>query len=102
MGLTGFSTRAHIVRAMLEAVCFQTREVLDAMRKDADMAGLRSLRVDGGATQNNLLMQLQADILQVPPAAHRAQTAKFKGQEFEWSGAEPAAIVDSYCCGWVS
>lgn len=64
VGLTGFTGRAHVVRAMLEAICFQTREVLGAMRQDAVME-LRALRVDGGATSNNLLMQLQADILQV-------------------------------------
>ncbi len=64
LGLTGCTSRAHVVRAMLEAICFQTREVLGAMRRDAVME-LRALRVDGGATHNNLLMQLQADILQV-------------------------------------
>lgn len=64
-GLSGSSTRAHVVRAMLEAVCYQTREVLDAMKRDAGLQ-LKALRVDGGATKNNLLMQLQADILQVP------------------------------------
>jgi glycerol kinase len=44
---------------MLEAICFQTREVLDAMRADADMSTMNALRVDGGAAKNNLLMQLQ-------------------------------------------
>jgi hypothetical protein len=47
-----------VARAMLEAVCFQTREVLDAMKQDARLE-LRALRVDGGATKNDLLMQLQ-------------------------------------------
>ena len=109
LGLTGHTTRAHVVRAMLEAVCFQTREVLEAMRADArdsakaaaaggggggaaagggagggggggeegaaaagaaaaaaEAAGrLSVLRVDGGAATNALLMQLQADLLQV-------------------------------------
>lgn len=54
---------------MLEAICFQTREVLDAMRRDAELdehhGGLVALRVDGGAVANDLLMQLQADLLQV-------------------------------------
>ena len=67
MGLTQFSTRAHIARAMLEAIAFQTREVLDAMHADADACNLRmsllALRVDGGASSNDLLMQLQADVL---------------------------------------
>ncbi|KAI8473361.1 MAG: hypothetical protein J3K34DRAFT_411128 [Monoraphidium minutum] len=66
LGLTGFTTRAHVVRAMLEAICFQTREVLDAMRADADVSHMAVLRVDGGASKNDLLMQLQADILHVP------------------------------------
>ena len=62
---SGFSNRAHIVRAMLEAICFQTREVLEAMRKDADLAGLKLLRVDGGAARNDMLMQMQVWIGQV-------------------------------------
>lgn len=70
LGMTSFTTRGHIVRAMLEAICFQSREVLDAMRRDAELdehhGGLAALRVDGGAAANDLLMQLQADILQVP------------------------------------
>ncbi|GIM04542.1 hypothetical protein Vretimale_9090 [Volvox reticuliferus] len=68
LGMTSFTTRAHVVRAMLEAICFQTREVLDAMRRDAELdehhGGLTALRVDGGAAANDLLMQLQADLLQ--------------------------------------
>ena len=55
---------------MLEAICFQTREVLDAMHADADACKLQmsllALRVDGGASCNNLLMQMQADILGTP------------------------------------
>ncbi|GFR41737.1 hypothetical protein Agub_g2490 [Astrephomene gubernaculifera] len=67
IGMTSFTTRAHVVRAMLEAICFQSREVLDAMRQDAGLqGGLAALRVDGGAAANDLLMQLQADLLQVP------------------------------------
>ncbi|PRW58390.1 Glycerol kinase [Chlorella sorokiniana] len=66
LGLTGYTTRAHIVRAMLEAICFQTRDVLEAMQADADCGELAALLVDGGASQNSLLMQMQADILQVP------------------------------------
>ncbi|KAI3433434.1 hypothetical protein D9Q98_003249 [Chlorella vulgaris] len=66
VGLTQYSTKAHIVRAMLEAICFQTLDVMLAMQQDADCSQLRILFVDGGASQNNLLMQMQADILQVP------------------------------------
>ena len=58
----GFTHRGHVVRAMLEAICFQTREVLDAMRADADMSTMKALRVDGGAAKNNLLMQLQVGL----------------------------------------
>lgn len=65
VGLTRFTDRRHLVRATLEAICYQTREVLDAMREDAGVA-LSSLRVDGGAVRNDFLMQLQADILAMP------------------------------------
>ncbi len=64
-GLSRFHTRAHLARATLEAICFQTRAVLDAMVRDSGVR-LDVLKVDGGATVNNLLMQLQADILGVP------------------------------------
>jgi glycerol kinase len=64
-GLTRGTRKAHIARAVLESICFQSVEVLRAMEKDAGMC-LPLLRVDGGATVNNLLMQLQADLLQVP------------------------------------
>lgn len=60
-GLTRYVTKAHIARAALEAICYQTREVLDAMQEDCG-SSLAALHVDGGATANNLLMQLQADI----------------------------------------
>ncbi len=62
VGLTRYVNRAHIVRAALESICYQTREVLEAMNADSGVP-LRSLKVDGGATVNNFLMQLQADIL---------------------------------------
>ena len=65
LGLTRGSTDAHIARATLEAICYQTRDVLEAMRADSGIA-LTSLRVDGGAVVNNLLMQFQADMLGVP------------------------------------
>ena len=65
VGLSRFNTRAHLARATLEAICFQTRDVLDAMVKDSGVR-LEMLKVDGGATVNDTLMQLQADILGVP------------------------------------
>jgi glycerol kinase len=64
-GLTRGAGRAHIARAALEAIAFQSADVLTAMQKDAGIA-LTELRVDGGAAANNLLMQFQADILGVP------------------------------------
>jgi glycerol kinase len=62
VGLTRYSNRAHLVRATLESICYQSREVLEAMERDSGIA-LQALKVDGGATVNNLLMQMQADIL---------------------------------------
>jgi glycerol kinase len=64
-GLTRYATRAHLARAALEAVAFQTREVADAMAADSGV-DLTELRVDGGMTANDLLMQQQADLLGVP------------------------------------
>ncbi len=63
-GLTRGTTKAHLARAALEAMAYQTADVLDAMRKDSGVA-LQSLRVDGGATANDWLMQFQADVLGV-------------------------------------
>ena len=65
LGLTRGSTKAHIARATLESIAFQTREVLEAMEKESGLE-LRELRVDGGASRNELLMQLQADLLGRP------------------------------------
>ncbi|MGH3897399.1 MAG: glycerol kinase GlpK [Pseudonocardiaceae bacterium] len=65
VGLTGYVTRGHLARAVLEATAFQSREVLDAMNADSGVA-LTSLKVDGGMVVNELLMQFQADILAVP------------------------------------
>ncbi|MFC7549475.1 glycerol kinase GlpK [Plantactinospora sp. GCM10030261] len=64
-GLTGYITKGHLARAVLEASAWQTREVVDAMDADSDVA-LRRLRVDGGMTENELLMQFLADVLDVP------------------------------------
>ena len=64
-GLTRGTTRAHIVRAALESLAFQTRDLVEAMARDAGRR-VTSLRVDGGAAANNVLMQYQADLLGVP------------------------------------
>lgn len=65
VGLTRYSTKAHIARAALEAAAFQTRETLAAMVADSGVA-ISQLRVDGGMSANNLLMQFQADLLDAP------------------------------------
>jgi glycerol kinase len=65
LGITRGTTRAHLVRAALEAIAYQSREVLGAALSEAGLA-LGELRVDGGATANNLLMQFQADVLGTP------------------------------------
>ena len=65
LGLSRGSTAAHIARATLEAIAFQTRDVTSAMSADSGIA-LTSLRVDGGAARNDLLLQIQADVLGVP------------------------------------
>ncbi len=64
-GLTRFITKAHIARAVLEATAFQTKDVLEAMEKDTGIK-LASLKVDGGMVNNELLMQFQSDMLNVP------------------------------------
>lgn len=73
IGITRFTNKSHIARAVLESMCFQVRDVLDSMHKDAgDKGEVKNdrgefvLRVDGGATVNNLLMQIQADLLGSP------------------------------------
>jgi glycerol kinase len=65
VGLTRYVNRGHLARAVLEATAFQTREVVDAMHADSGVT-LSSLKVDGGMVGNELLMQFQADILDVP------------------------------------
>lgn len=65
VGLTRYINRGHLARAALEAVAFQTREVLEAMEADSGIA-LSALKVDGGMVGNELLMQTQADVLNVP------------------------------------
>jgi glycerol kinase len=65
VGLTRGATRAHLARAALEAMAYQTRDVVECMEKDSGIKA-RELRVDGGATRNDFLCQFQADILGVP------------------------------------
>ncbi|MEU6811627.1 glycerol kinase GlpK [Streptomyces sp. NPDC046831] len=65
VGLTSYITKGHLARAVLEASGWQTREVVDAMNADSGLA-LKELKVDGGMTSDNLLMQFLADVLDVP------------------------------------
>jgi len=65
VGLTRYVNKGHLARATLEATAWQTREVLDAMEADSGVK-LKELKVDGGMVYNELLMQFQADSLQVP------------------------------------
>jgi glycerol kinase len=64
-GMTRYANGGHLARAVLEATAFQTREVLEAMEKDSQIQ-LKALRTDGGMVENDLLMQFQADILNLP------------------------------------
>ncbi|MFQ6171571.1 glycerol kinase GlpK [Oryzobacter sp. R7] len=96
-GLTAFTTRAHLVRAALEATCYQTREVVDAMTADTGRP-LEELKVDGGMVANSLLMQLQADTLKVPVASMEVTETTALGAAFAaglavdvWDGPEALA-----------
>jgi glycerol kinase len=64
VGLTRAATKSHIARATLEAIAFQTREILDAMSQDSGVK-LNEMRVDGGITANELCMQIQSDVMQI-------------------------------------
>ena len=93
-GLTRGATRGHIARASLEAIAYQSADVLAAMEKDAGIA-LSELRVDGGAAANNLLMQFQADLLGVPVVRPRVLETTALGAAYlagvatgYWSGTD--------------
>jgi glycerol kinase len=84
VGLSRFTDRGHLARATLESICYQTRDVLEAMRKDAGI-DIEVIRVDGGATVNKTLMQLQADIIGVPVVRPKV--------------AETTSLGAAYCAG---
>jgi glycerol kinase len=93
VGLTRFSTKGHIARAALEATAYQTYDLAQAMLADTGRAQLGELRVDGGMTQNDLLMQFQADILGSPVAVPAVTEMTATGAAFAaglatgfWSG----------------
>ena len=81
VGLTRYVTRAHLVRATLEAICYQTKEVADAMEADSGVK-LTTLKVDGGAVKNDFLMQLQADILGVKVVRPQVQETTSLGAAY--------------------
>ena len=97
LGMTRGTTAAHIARAALEAIALQSADVFGAMAKDSGIA-LRELRVDGGASRNDLLMQMQADFLGVPVVRPRVTETTALGAAYLaglatgfWSGAEEVA-----------
>ena len=93
-GLTRYANRSHIARAALEATAYQTREVLEAMEQDSGIA-IKELRVDGGMVANELLMQFQSDILDVPVVRPKIAETTALGAAYAaglavdyWSGVE--------------
>ncbi|MFA9461619.1 glycerol kinase GlpK [Thiohalorhabdus methylotrophus] len=97
LGMTRGTGRAHLARAALESMAYQTRDVMDAMNADAETP-VAELRVDGGASANNLLMQFQADILGVPVDRPRLVETTAAGSAFLaglsvgfWSGTRELA-----------
>jgi glycerol kinase len=80
-GITRGTTRAHIARAALESIAYQTRDVLECMEADGGIK-LKELRVDGGAVANDFLMQFQADILGVPVVVQQTHETTALGAAF--------------------
>ncbi|GFK92623.1 Glycerol kinase [Fundidesulfovibrio magnetotacticus] len=81
VGLTRGATKAHVARAALESIALQTLDIMECMEKDAGVT-LHALRVDGGASRNNLLMQLQADVLGAPVERPRVTETTALGAAF--------------------
>jgi len=93
-GLTRYINKGHLARAVLEASAYQTRDIVEAMNQDSGVT-LNSLKVDGGMVQNELLMQFQADILDVPVIRPKVTETTALGAAYAaglavgyWSGAE--------------
>ncbi len=106
VGLTRFTDRRHLARAALEAVAYQTREVIEAMAADAGVP-LRGLRVDGGMVVNDLLMQLQADVLGAPVTRPRVTETTALGAAFAaglgvgfWAGTDEISALWSEDRTW--
>ena len=81
LGITRGTRQEHVVRAALEAIAFQARDLLEAMKKDAEQP-ITAVRVDGGASTNDFLMQFQADILGLPLARPRSPETTALGAAF--------------------
>lgn len=81
MGLTGGAQRAHMVRAVLEAIAFQVKEVVNAANASSDTP-IAQLKVDGGACKNDFLMQFQADALGIPVERPEVLDATAQGAAF--------------------
>lgn len=81
LGITGGVTKAHMVRSVLEAIAFQAREVVEAINQDSS-APIQQLKVDGGACNNNFLMQFQADVLGIPVERPAVLDATAQGAAF--------------------
>jgi glycerol kinase len=106
VGMTRYVNKGHIARAALEATAYQTREVLDAMEKDSGVR-LTSLNVDGGMVFNELLMQFQADVLNVPvvrpKVAETTSLGELKrnwGRDREWKPAMDSKLRKKLYSGW--
>ncbi len=80
-GITGGVQREHLVRSVLEAIAFQVREVVQAVKQDSD-TDINVLKVDGGACQNDFLMQFQADVLGIPIERPQVLDASAQGAAF--------------------
>ena len=107
VGLTRYNTKAHIARAVEESTAFQSREVFDAMVADSGVE-LKELRVDGGMTNDNLLMQFQADQVGVPIVRPKVMETTALGAAYAagiavgfWKGEQD--VIDNWAEGkrWV-
>lgn len=122
VGMTRFMNRGHLARAVLEATAYQTREVVEAMQKDSGV-NLSHLKVDGGMVINDLLMQFQADILNVPVVRPKVAETTALGaayaaglavnfwsgfdilranwqQDKEWIPSMPETVREKYFTAW--
>jgi glycerol kinase len=100
VGLTRYANKGHLARAVLEAVAFQTREVVEAMEQDSGIR-LEELRVDGGMVANDLLMQFQADILERPVVLPSTKETTSLGASYAAGLAvEFFSSVEALCGHW--